>query len=367
MSISHFIFPFQITFFLLQIFISNAHKHLNKPPQTPKVSAVLVFGDSTSDPGNNNFILTPFKGNFPPYGRDYPDKRPTGRFTNGLLASDLIARYLGVKDNVPPYLDPSLTVHDLMTGVSFASAGSGFDPLTPTISNVIPLPRQLEYFREYKTRLAAKFGKTRTMEIVNNAFYIVSAGTNDFVVNYFTLPIRRQKYTLPAYMDFVLNKQMDFLQSLYNEGARKIGVVGLPPMGCLPIVITLFSDNALLDRGCIDFFSSVGRTYNSMLQTRLNLMQFNLANQQGGRIAYVDAYSTLFDVIVSRYKYGFKEVERGCCGTGLLETTVLCNPKSSTCPDASKYVFWDSIHPTETVYRIFFESTRSVVDSIVKD
>ncbi|KAI3743680.1 hypothetical protein L1987_56742 [Smallanthus sonchifolius] len=356
MSISHL----KIAFFLLHLHLIDAHT-------IPKVSAVLVFGDSTSDPGNNNFILTPFKGNFPPYGRDYPNKKPTGRFTNGLLASDMIARYLGVKDNVPPYLDPSLTVHDLMTGVSFASAGSGFDPLTPTISNVIPLPRQLEYFREYKTRLAAKFGKARTMEIVNNALYIVSAGTNDFVVNYFTLPVRRQKYSLPSYMDFVMNKQLDFLQSLWNEGGRKIGVVGLPPMGCLPIVITLFSDNALFDRGCIDFFSSVGRTYNSMLQNRLNLMQFDHAQPQlGGRITYIDAYSTLFGVIVE-HKYGFKEVKRGCCGTGLLETTVLCNPKSSTCPDASKYVFWDSIHPTEAVYRIFFESVRSTIDYMVMD
>ena len=85
------------------------------------------------------------------------------------------------------------------------------------LQNVIPLPRQLEYFREYKTRLAAKFGQKRTMEIVNNALYIVSAGTNDFVVNYFTLPIQRHKYSLPSYMDFVMNKQLDFLEvCFYN-------------------------------------------------------------------------------------------------------------------------------------------------------
>lgn len=44
--------------------------------------------------------------------------------------------YTGLKKELlPPYLDPSLTnVEELMTGVSFASAGSGFDPLTPTIT-----------------------------------------------------------------------------------------------------------------------------------------------------------------------------------------------------------------------------------------
>ncbi|XP_071707310.1 GDSL esterase/lipase At5g45960-like [Rutidosis leptorrhynchoides] len=361
----------KLTIFLLHllfiVFISNAiphtHHHVKKNQKHPKVPAIFIFGDSTSDPGNNNYILTPFKGNFKPYGRDYPTEKPTGRFTNGLLACDLIARYLGVKDNVPPYLDPTLTVHDLMTGVSFASAGSGFDPLTPTISNVIPLPRQLELFKEYKTRVIEEIGLRRTMEIVNNALYIVSAGTNDFVVNYFTLPIRRRKFSLPSYMEFVMNKQLEFLQGLWDEGGQKIAVAGLPPMGCLPIVITLFSQNAIYDRNCIDFFSSVARTYNAVLEARLNLMTFNHI-QHGGRFIYLDTYTSLFDAIAG-HKYGFKEVKRGCCGTGLLETTFLCNPKSTTCSDASKYVFWDSIHPTESMYRVFFEATKSIIDSTI--
>lgn len=37
---------------------------------------------------------------------------------------------MGIKDFVPPYLDPSLSLDELMTGVSFASGSSGFDPLT---------------------------------------------------------------------------------------------------------------------------------------------------------------------------------------------------------------------------------------------
>lgn len=55
-----------------------------------RVSAIFIFGDSTSDPGNNNFILTPFKGNFPPYGQDFANHVPTGRFTNGRLSNDFI-------------------------------------------------------------------------------------------------------------------------------------------------------------------------------------------------------------------------------------------------------------------------------------
>lgn len=44
------------------------------------------------------------------------------------------ADFVGVKRNLPPYLDPSLTIDDYLSGVSFASAGAGFDPLTSQIS-----------------------------------------------------------------------------------------------------------------------------------------------------------------------------------------------------------------------------------------
>lgn len=44
------------------------------------------------------------------------------------------ASYAGVKDSVPAYLDPTLTIENLMTGVSFASAGTGFDPMTTKLS-----------------------------------------------------------------------------------------------------------------------------------------------------------------------------------------------------------------------------------------
>jgi len=49
-----------------------------------------------------------------------------------LLLGD-VASYLGLKELVPPYLDPNLSDKELVTGVSFASAGSGFDPLTPML------------------------------------------------------------------------------------------------------------------------------------------------------------------------------------------------------------------------------------------
>jgi len=58
-------------------------------PKHIKVPAILVFGDSIVDPGNNNCIKTMMKANFRPYGRDFEGGNPTARFNNSRIASDL--------------------------------------------------------------------------------------------------------------------------------------------------------------------------------------------------------------------------------------------------------------------------------------
>ena len=50
--------------------------------------AVLMFGDSILDTGNNNYIQTIVKANFKPYGRDFFGGKFTGRFSNGRIPSD---------------------------------------------------------------------------------------------------------------------------------------------------------------------------------------------------------------------------------------------------------------------------------------
>lgn len=54
----------------------------------PLVPALFIFGDSVVDAGNNNNLYTIIKSNFPPYGRDFTNHMPTGRFCNGKLATD---------------------------------------------------------------------------------------------------------------------------------------------------------------------------------------------------------------------------------------------------------------------------------------
>jgi hypothetical protein len=92
-----------------------------------------VFGDSTVDTGNNNQIPTIAKSNFEPYGRDFLGGRPTGRFSNGRVASDFISEAFGLKPTLPAFLDSTYNISDFATGVCFASAGTGYDNATSEV------------------------------------------------------------------------------------------------------------------------------------------------------------------------------------------------------------------------------------------
>ena len=59
------------------------------------------------------------------------------------------------------------------------------------------------------------------------------------------------------------------------------------------------------------------------------------------------------NLVTLYYVAGFEVVARGCCATGTVEIDFLCNELSPfTCPDASKYLFFDSVHLTQKAYEI---------------
>lgn len=65
------------------------------------------------------------------------DNDPRQAFTSRRVILFWLASALGVKELLPAYLGTTLGPEDLLTGVSFASSGSGFDPLTPAITVLI--------------------------------------------------------------------------------------------------------------------------------------------------------------------------------------------------------------------------------------
>jgi hypothetical protein len=81
---------------LVLLFLFCNTKALIKLPPNETVPAVIAFGDSIADTGNNNHLKTVVKCNFPPYGKDFQGEVPTGRFGNGKVTSDLIGSSLSL-------------------------------------------------------------------------------------------------------------------------------------------------------------------------------------------------------------------------------------------------------------------------------
>ncbi|KAJ0080924.1 hypothetical protein Patl1_10611 [Pistacia atlantica] len=179
------------------------------------ITCILVFGDSSVDPGNNNRLATDMKGNFLPYGKDFFNGRPTGRFSDGRLATDFIADELGFTNAIPAFLDPNISKMDILHGVSFASAGSGYDELTANFSSVLSVPKQLEYFKHYKIHLRQLVGVKKAEEIIRNAIFVMSMGTNDFLQNYYLEPIRSKQYTLEEYKNFLVSRMVEDIKVLF--------------------------------------------------------------------------------------------------------------------------------------------------------
>ncbi|XP_020865864.1 GDSL esterase/lipase EXL1 isoform X2 [Arabidopsis lyrata subsp. lyrata] len=281
--------PFWRTFFLVLLFTTTTNA-LVKIPKNTTVPAVIVFGDSIVDAGNNDDMITEARCDYAPYGIDFDGGVATGRFSNGKVPGDIVAEELGIKPNIPAYRDPNLKPEDLLTGVTFASGGAGYVPLT--------------------TKIALH-------------------------------------YTVASFTALMADNARSFAQTLYGYGARRILVFGAPPIGCVPSQRTVAGGPT---RDCVARFNDASKLFNTKLSANIDVLSRTLRDPT---IIYIDIYSPLLDLILNPHQYGFKVANKGCCGTGLIEVTALCNNyTASVCPIRSDYVFWDSFHPTEKAYRI---------------
>ncbi|KAK6156107.1 hypothetical protein DH2020_010355 [Rehmannia glutinosa] len=272
----------------------------------PNITAVFAFGDSILDAGNNNRLPTIFRSNHPPYGLDFPGRVPTGRFSNGKLATDFVVSQLSLKQLLPAYLDPALTNKDLLTGATFASAGSGLDDLTAREAGVLSLNTQLRYFQQALQRMRRVAGRAETGRVVENALFMVGVGTNDMTYNFYGLPLRRM-YSVSGYHDLLLRNLESVIWRLHSMGARKLAVMGLPPIGCLPAQVTLGSvlpSFHMLKRVCVNQQNSDSQAYNAKLQALISRLQTTL---QGVRIVYVDVYTPIMDMIMRPAAFGVGE------------------------------------------------------------
>ena len=87
-------------------------------------------------------------------------------------------------------------------------------------------------------------------------------------------------------------------QTLYELGARKVGVAGLAPLGCCPSQITKYN---LTSGGCVEFLNDVSKQYNTALKKMLLELRAELKDLH---LVYSNLYDPLLEAINNPAKFG---------------------------------------------------------------
>eukprot|EP01018_Ginkgo_biloba_P027908 Gb_32388 [translate_table: standard] len=312
----------------------------------------FIFGDSTVDPGNNNYISTiaNYRADHPPYGNNGFFEKPTGRFSEGKIIVDFIAEYAKLP-HIPPFLEPGA---DFSKGVNFASGGAGVLPETNK-GLVVDLKKQLEQFEEVQKKLVEALGSVKAEKLFAEAVYFISIGSNDYMGGYLANPKMQQLHPPQEYVGMVVSNLTNAIQNLYTKGARKFGNLGLASLGCLPIIRAMANDP---NGGCLQAASDLSRAHNGALSQAFKGLASVLPDL---KIADSNFYDFLKDRMDNPSKYGFKEGVKACCGSGPYGGVFSCGGKREVkeyelCEDPKEYIWWDSYHPTERIHQQFAEA-----------
>ncbi|XP_027152454.1 GDSL esterase/lipase 6 [Coffea eugenioides] len=332
-----------LIFFLLLNFLSSVLGY--------KVSSIYVFGDSIFDAGNNHYNkYCAAQADFPPYGSTF-FHRPTGRFTNGRTVADFLSQFLGLPLQ-KPFLEAQLDIINgtlknyPSNGINFASAGSGVLYTTNKDLNVTSLQTQLQQFKSLidQNHLDKK--------VVKQSLFFLESGSND-AFNYF-FPFEAPTLSPDAYVQEMLKQVGNFVDQIYELGARKIALFSLGPVGCVPARALL--PGAPTDK-CNGKMNKMVKNFNMGLE---NLVKAIPSKYPGAIAVYGAVYKTVQLFRDNPSQYGFNDVTNACCGYGTLGGMVQCGKEGYTvCPEPDRNLFWDYFHPSERTYKLISKALWS--------
>lgn len=313
-----------------------------------KVPAIYVFGDSTADVGNNNYLpgsAVP-RANFPHNGVDFPTSRPTGRFSNGYNGVDFLAVNMGFKRSPPPFLAVANKTHKQvlrgLLGVNFASAGSGILDTTGS-SIIIPLSKQVEQFATLQRNISARIGQGAADTVLSRSLFLISTGGNDLFA-FFSRNSTPSDADKRQFVANLVSLYQNHVKALYVGGARKFAVIDVPPIGCCPYPRSLHPLGA-----CIDVLNELARGFNRGVKDAMHGLSLSF---QGLRYSVGSSHAVVQSIMKHPQRLGFKDTTNACCGSGRFNGKSGCTPNATLCDNRHEYLFWDLLHPTHATSKL---------------
>jgi outer membrane lipase/esterase len=299
------------------------------------VGNLVNFGDSLSDTGNVSLATSGAIPASPPYS--------DGRFSNGPIWVDTLAKYLG-----EPAVKPSLA-----GGLDYAFGGAtaAVNPVAPF--DLVPtLAEQVTYYltgtppNPFLPPLAPHTPAA-------NDLFTVWAGANDFIDTFpalITAPPQTVGQAAVASAYASADAVASSLQTLYNAGARQFVVANMPPLGKTPYFQSLG-------------LTTLGNVWAGAFNQELSTDLAALASNPGVKVVPVDAAGLLQQAIQNPTSFGFVNTTDPVGDYTDFPNSVFI--KDVTATDSQDYLFFDGVHPTSKTQQIIgLQAAAGVYDAL---
>ncbi|KAJ4705179.1 GDSL esterase/lipase [Melia azedarach] len=331
--------------FLLSLLSGQQQQVLaHRQPFGFRPTKLFVFGDSYVDTGNNPISLT--SSWKPPYGVTFPGK-PAGRFSDGRVSTDYLAKFLGIKSPIP-YRWRKFAYNHVKYGMNFAYGGTGvFETLVQSPN----MTTQIDFFEQL-----IKDGVYTPTDLMSS-MALVSVAGNDYSTY---IQINGSAQGWQPFITQVVNQLTLNLKRIHGLGVKKIVVPTLQPLGCLPR-----SASKLSFRQCNATENSLTGFHNVLLQQAVAKLN---SETKDSAFAILDLYSAFMSVFnnkahqtgSSKFENPFKACcagvsDQNSCGdvddNGAKLYTVCNHPEAA--------FFWDQVHPTQEGWRAVYSALKA--------
>ena len=288
--------------------------------QTHPYTGMVAFGDSLSDGGNLNYLLSEsFTEKTAQYltGWD-PNYYYNYRFSNGPVWVDYLYTNLGFGAIGTMRTNDGVNHRD---GTNFAWAGSWSG--TGTYGGVFPnLQPQIGY---YLQQLA---DQNPALPDPGTTLFTIWSGANDV--------FGRVEHAAEITPEQVASNIATAISTLYAAGGRYFVVPNLPPIGRIPSYL----DDPVKGPMATAFVDA----FNILLGEKIDALSASL---DGITIFEIDVHGLFLEIMADYHEYGFTNVtETAYIRFGTEPYQPRDPPYGTTAPDPDGYFYWDAVHGT---------------------
>ncbi|KAF5473587.1 hypothetical protein F2P56_010189 [Juglans regia] len=323
--------------------VQGHHHHV---PSNIRPLKLFVFGDSYADTGNTNKTQVAWKY---PYGINFPGK-PAGRFSDGRVLTDYVAKFLGLKSPIPyeGWKSSSCGIPLLKSGVNFAYGGTGvFDTFFSGPNMTIQIDSLEHLLRD----------NAFTAKDLELSVSFVSLAGNDHFTYLRTNGSAHEG--LQSFIRTVVNQLAINLKRIHGLGVKKIGVTGLEPWGsCL---IPYITDTSSFQQ-CNDTYSSLVSFHNLLLKQAVEKLNNETKDSP---FFIIDLYASFTSALKNEGSIKFENPPLKPCCLGV-SSEYFCGSldengakKYTICENPKSAFFWDVAHPSQEGWRAVYSALQA--------